>query len=195
MQRLPEPPLPLARLIPRAWAAGAISALFALLSPSEAAAQNQFSIDAEAAFPNQEGHENGWGVGARFGHEWDLVLVSVTPELGFNYHAFGGAPDADAFAVVGGGRVGLGFVLEPSAFLHAGVGHFGYDTLVGEVSQTSLAYEMGLALDLTLLPVIDIGAHGSYAGVAGDQEVEAFSWWAVGGHVTFVFEDKADRDR
>jgi hypothetical protein len=179
--------------VARAASSAAILASFQLFGAAEAAAQNQFSVDAEAAFPTSELHGNGWGLGARFGHEWDLLLVSVTPELGFNYHAFGGATDADTFAFLGGGRVGIGFVLEPSAFLHAGVGHFGYETLAGEVSHTSLAYEMGLALDLTVLPVIDVGAHGSFAGVAGGEDLEAFSWFAAGGHVTFVFDGKRDR--
>lgn len=168
-------------------------ALAAFVCASRTAhAQNEFSIDAEAAFPSDDEHGNGWGLGARFGHEWDLVLLYVTPELGVNYHSFGGATDAETFAVVGGGRVGIGFVLEPSAFLHAGVGHFGYDTLTREVSQTSIAYEMGLALDLTILPVIDLGAHASWAGVAGDDDVDPLSWFAVGGHITFEFGGDKD---
>jgi hypothetical protein len=166
-----------------------------LLIAAPAAAQNRFSIDAEAAFPADDSHDTGWGVGARFGHEWDLVLISLTPEIGANYHAFGGPPDAETFAVVAGGRVSIGFVLEPSAFLHAGIGHFGYDTTSGDVSQTSIAYEAGLALDFTLLPLIDLGAHASFAGVGGDpdNDLDAFNWFAVGGHVSFVFGGD-DRD-
>src|SRR6187402_778032 len=151
------------RLVPRAsrrsaraLAAGLFLLLACLFASGHAAAQNELSLDAEAAFPSDESHDTGWGGGVRFGHEWDLVLISLTPEIGANYHAFGGAPDAESFAVVAGGRVGISFVLKPSAFLHAGVGHFGYDTALGDVSQTSLAYEAGLALDLTMLPVIDI---------------------------------------
>lgn len=175
-----------------AFAAAAFASCW--LTSTVASAQNQLSIDAEAAFPSSDDHGSGWGVGARFGHELDLVLVSLTPELGVNYHAFSAPSDAESFAVVGGGRVAIGFVLEPSAFLHAGVGHFGYDTLTGEVSQTALAYEMGLALDFTMLPVIDFGAHASFAGVAGNEDLEALSWFAVGGHVTFVFGGDSDDD-
>jgi hypothetical protein len=166
-----------------------ITLVACLLSAEPAAAQNRFSIDGEAAFPTNEAHDTGWGVGARFGHEWDLVLIAITPEIGFNYHAFGGPPEAETFAVLAGGRVGIDFVLAPSAFLHAGVGHFGYDTTPGEVSQTSIAYEMGLALDFTLLPVIDLGVHAAYAGVGGDpdNDIDTFDWLAVGGHVSFVF--------
>src|SRR5688572_4314938 len=68
----------------------------------EARAENEFSVDAEVAFPSEEQHDNGWGIGARFGHEWDLVLVELTPEIGVNYHAFGPATDAESFAVLAG---------------------------------------------------------------------------------------------
>lgn len=170
--------------------AGAALAFAALVCTTRPAlAQNEFSVDVEAAFPSTDGVDNGWGAGARLGHEWDLVLISLTPEIGGNYHSFGGG-DASSYAVFGGGRVSIGFVLEPSAFIHAGVGHFRYDTLVGDVSQTSLAYELGLALDLTILPVIDIGAHATWAGVAGDSDIDGLNWLAVGGHITFEFDGK-----
>jgi hypothetical protein len=54
---------------------------------------------------------------------------------------------------------------------------------------------MGLALDFTLLPVVDLGAHASFAGVSGDpdEDLDAFTWFGVGGHVTFVFGDR-ERD-
>jgi hypothetical protein len=158
-----------------------------LLVAHSARAEKQISLDVEAALPANDGHDDGWGLGARVGNKWDLVLISLTPEVGFNYHAFGGSPDAEAFAVVAGGRIGIGFVIEPSAFIHAGIGHVGYGTAAGDYSRTSLAYEGGLALDLTLLPVIDIGAHAALAGIAGDADEDAFSWLALGGHVSFNF--------
>lgn len=162
--------------------------LAALFASRSASAQNQVSVDAEAAFPGNDGHDPGWGVGARFGHKWDLVLVSLTPEVGVNYHNFSGAPEASAFAAVAGGRISIGAILQPSAFIHAGIGHVGYDrAVVADYSRTSLAYEGGLALDLTILPVIDIGAHATLAGITGDADEDGFSWLAVGGHVSVNF--------
>jgi hypothetical protein len=158
-----------------------------------ASAQGQFSLDAEAAYPTNEAYDDGFGFGARFGHEWDLALVSIIPEIGVNYHLFDGPLDADALAVLAGGRVAIGFVIEPSAFIHAGIGHYDADTTGAEISETGLAYEMGLALDFTLLPVVDFGAHAAYAGIAGDDDegLGAFEWLALGGHVTFVFDERA----
>jgi hypothetical protein len=153
-----------------------------VLTPSLAAAQNKLSFDAGAAFPAASGNDDGWGVGVRFGHEWDLLLLSITPEIGVSYHDFSGPNDATTFAGFGGGRVGIGFILEPSVFLHAGVGHLG-----GVVRHTSLAYDLGAALDITAIPVIDFGPHVMLSGIAGDENTEAFSWLEIGGHLTFNF--------
>lgn len=174
--------------------ASACALVSCLLAPGIASAQSQFSVDVEGNYPSDDAFDDGLGVGARFGHEWDLVLLHLTPELGVNYHTFDGPPDADAFAVLAGGRLGIGFVIEPSAFLHAGIGHYNYETSGSDVSETNLAYEMGLALDFTLLPVIDFGAHAALAGIAGDETHDSFDWLALGGHVTFVFDDDDRRD-
>jgi hypothetical protein len=153
-----------------------------VLTPGSAAAQNKLSFDAGAAFPSSSGSDDGWGLGMRFGHEWDLLLLSITPEIGLSYHDFSGPNDATTFAVFGGGRVGIGFILEPSVFLHAGVGHLG-----GVVRQTSLAYDLGAAVDITAIPVIDFGPHVMLSGIAGDENSDAFSWLEIGGHLTLNF--------
>jgi hypothetical protein len=164
-------------------------AVVVLAHAGVASAQNKLSFDAEAAFPSRAAHDTGWGVGLRAGHTWDLLLLSLTPELGGSYHAFGGGPEARTLSGVAGARVGVGFILEPSVFTHFGVGHFGYDTTPGAVSHTSLTYDFGAALDLTLLPVIDLGAHIDYARILGDS-IASFSWIAIGAHITFKLDKK-----
>jgi hypothetical protein len=153
-----------------------------VLTPNLASAQNQLSFDAGAVFPSTSGSDDGWGLGMRFGHDWDLLLLSITPEIGLRYNNFSGPADATTFAVFGGGRVGINFVLKPSVFAHAGVGH-----LSGDVSQTSLAYDVGAAVDLTLIPVVDFGPHVLLGGIAGDENTKSFSWLEIGGHLTFNF--------
>jgi hypothetical protein len=48
---------------------------------------------------------------------------------------------------------------------------------------------VGAALDITVLPVIDFGVHATFAGIAGNDEIDPFSWIAVGGHVAFAFNE------
>src|SRR5690349_22281387 len=137
--------LPLALRLAPLCAAGLVFS-----APRPAYAQNQLSFEAGADFPSASGSDDGYGLGMRFGHQWDLLLVTLTPEIGLRYSNFSGPADATTFSVVGGGRVGIGFVLEPSVFMHAGVGH-----LSGAAPHTSLAYDLGAAVDITALPVVD----------------------------------------
>jgi hypothetical protein len=170
-------------------AAGVCMALGVLAAARPAHATGKLAVDLEAAFPGDiPDAESGWGAGLRFGNEWNLVLIKLTPEIQGNYHAFGGSSDATQFGVMAGGRVGVGLILQPSVFAHAGIGHFGYTTATRDVSQTSLAYDLGLALDITALPLLDFGAHVSMNGVSGDDEAKSFAWYAVGGHVALSFQ-------
>jgi hypothetical protein len=162
--------------------ASAVAAGTWLTAPA-ARAENKLSFDAGAAFPKGAGNDDGFGLGLRYGHEWDLAIISLVPELGVGYHAFGGRNDADVVTVFGGGRIAVGFVLEPSVYAHAGVGHVATDT----TSFTSLAYDVGAALDLTAIPMVAFGPHLTLAGVAGNESRPAFSWLEIGGHLTFGF--------
>jgi hypothetical protein len=47
-------------------------------------------------------------------------------------------------------------------------------------------YDVGGALDLTLVPVVDVGVHAGYSQIAGGA-FEPFDWVDVGAHVTFTF--------
>lgn len=161
-----------------------LAALLVLGLPRTAHAQNQLSLEAAAAFPSAHGADNGFGLGARFGHQWRIPLLSIVPELGFRYDHFSGPASRAAWAIYGGGRVGIGFIIQPSVFLHAGVGHEG-----GPQPGTSLAYDLGAALDVTAFPVIDFGPQLVYAGIAGSGSRDAISWLELGGHLTFNFGD------
>jgi hypothetical protein len=164
-------------------ACGAVAVAIIVLQAAPAQAENKLSLDAGAAFPTGAGNDDGFGVGLRYGHEWDLAILSLVPELGLGYHAFGGPNDADAFTIYGGGRIAIGFVLEPSVYAHAGVGHVATDA----TSFTSLAYDVGAALDLTAIPMVAFGPHLTLSGVAGNENRRAFSWMEIGGHITFGF--------
>jgi opacity protein-like surface antigen len=176
---------------PRRPAAKAVCSAAALLATlalaSTAHAQNQIAVDVEAAWADDPEDDSGFGVGVRAGHVWDIAVLELTPEFGASYHDFDGAPNASAWNLMAGGRFGIDLLIQPSVYAHAGVGHFGYDLPTREVSHTSLAYDVGVALDLTLLPVIDIGAHATVAGIAGGENVDPFSWLAIGGHIAFSF--------
>jgi hypothetical protein len=57
-----------------------------------------------------------------------------------------------------GGRIRFLKILEPGLFAQVGVGNISGDN---RYSLTGIAMDMGVTLDLTILPLIDIGIHGA----------------------------------
>jgi hypothetical protein len=159
----------------------ALTLTLAVLAPRTAHAQTKLAIDLGADLPSASGNDDGWGAGLRLGRQWNLTLLKLVPEIGFDYHSFGGSADTTAFRFVGGGRFGIDLGVEPIVFAHAGIGHWS----AADASQTSLGYDIGAALDLTILPVVSFGAHVMETGIAGSNGTSAFTWVEIGGHVSF----------
>jgi hypothetical protein len=54
----------------------------------------------------------------------------------------------------------------------------------------ALAYDAGVTLDFTLLPVLDVGAHAAYNGLASSHEHDGVHWISAGAHVSVRFIDR-----
>lgn len=134
--------------------------------------------------------EPGGGVDVYFGPRLDLTLLTLTTEISGGFHDFGGDLDPAIYRLGAGGRLGLGAVIRPSVFAHIGVGHLRFDQpLTGDRDgRTNLAVDVGAALDFTLLPLVDLGVHGSYNVLTASDDEPAFEWVQAGVHLTFVFE-------
>jgi hypothetical protein len=142
------------------------------------------ALDMDFAAPLTDSESNPGGGGAlRFGRKYSLILLSLTPEVGFGYHQFGGSSDATLYRGFVGGRVGIGAIVEPSAFVHVGVGKLDRTTN----DRWAPVADVGLALDLTLLPLINLGVHGAYNTVLPRSEYRAFGWLSVGIHAALVW--------
>lgn len=124
----------------------------------------------------------GGGGTLRFGYKLDLAVCSITPEVGAAYYAFGGTSEPNLFGGVGGVRIGFLKVIEPSLFAHVG-----YVNLEAYgVDQGNPLVDAGLALDFTLLPLIDVGVHGAYSAVLV-KDANAFDWARFGAHAALQF--------
>jgi hypothetical protein len=123
---------------------------------------------------------SGVGGALRLGHEYDLLLVSLTPELMGTLHDFSGPSDPLVFSGMGGGRLTLGKVIEPGVFAHVGVGHASMPL----DSRTGLAFDLGATVDLTLIPAVDLGVQGAYDLVAWQRE--SFDRFRAGAHVVYA---------
>jgi hypothetical protein len=133
---------------------------------------------------------DGTGVGIDFllGKRLDLTLVTLGTELLFGVHSFAGADEAKAYRALAGANLGVGSILRPSVFAHIGVGHIAVaEDAFPDQSRTALAGDVGVALDFTLLPVLDIGVQGSYNAIRGTSSTDPFRWFQGGVHATLVF--------
>jgi hypothetical protein len=130
---------------------------------------------------DEPGRADGFGGALRIGQELDLFLVSLTPELGGSYHAFNGTADSRIYAGFLGGRLAFGKIVEPSIFGHVGVGR-----LEGAEAHTAPLMDAGLALDLTILPLIDLGLHAGYNVMLPTENDSALKWLNFGVHAALV---------
>jgi len=153
------------------------------------AGSTKAALDLEYIFVRGEALDNGGGGALRLGREFDAVLVSITPEIGGSYHALNGVIDASLYRGFAGVRLSLGKVIEPGIYAHVGYGHVSFDEVAGafDESHGAFSYDVGATLDFTLLPVLDVGAHGAYNGLAGDAESRQINWVNAGGHVSVQF--------
>jgi hypothetical protein len=126
--------------------------------------------------------ESGGGGALRVGRQLGLILIKLTPELGGSYHAFSGDGDAQLYSGFVGARLGVGAVIEPSIYGHVGVAH-----ISGFERRTAPLLDAGLALDFTLLPLIDLGLHAGYNVMLPRQNVPAFKFVTLGAQAALVF--------
>jgi hypothetical protein len=108
-------------------------------------------------------------------------LVSLTPEFGGGYHSFGGSDATKIYTGFLGGRFGVGKIVEPSIFGHLGVGH-----VSGIENRTAPVMDAGLALDFTLLPLIDLGLHGGYNVMMPRNDGSALKFITLGAQAALV---------
>jgi hypothetical protein len=145
--------------------------------------KTHIAVDFDFTTPVSENSTNSGGGGAiRLGQKFDLLVISFTPELGGGYHGFGGNDDRKLYSGFLGGRLGFGKILEPSIFGHLGVGR-----LEGLQARTAPILDAGVALDLTILPLIDLGVHGAYNVMMPKDDGSAFKFVTLGAHAALVF--------
>lgn len=167
---------------------GAVGALLTWSAPVLASVP--FAVDANYAQPLLvEDATHGFGGQLRLGSRLDLKILTLDSEIvagGVAFYDANGDPAAQSFHGLLGPRLGILWGLRPSVFSHLGIGHTNFERAN---SQTSLAGDLGLALDITFLPVIDIGGQAAWNFVAGDSSSPQTQYLTAGLHITFVGKD------
>lgn len=145
-------------------------------------ARFMLGLDLDYAYAiDEESITSGGGGALRVGAELDLILITLIPEGYFSHHAFDGL-DASVTTGKVGGRLRIGKILEPGLFAHVGIASLS----AGGVSNAAPAFDGGFTLDLTLLPLIDIGAHATYSAVFATEDSNAFHYALFGLHAALV---------
>jgi hypothetical protein len=152
-----------------------------------ARADTAIAADFEARVPLAiDDISSGPGFGIRLGQQLHLPLITLTPEIGFNWGSFSDGPTL--YRGILGARIGLGEILRFGVMAHIGFGHYSWTIATVDESHTGFTLDGGLFLDLTVLPLIDIGVHASYARISGDSEkgLEPVQWLAFGLHAALI---------
>lgn len=144
-------------------------------------ARFMLGVDLDYVFAATLDSINAGGGGAlRVGSELDLMVVTLIPEGYFSYHTFDGS-DLDVMSGRLGGRLRIGKIVEPGIFAHVGVAH-----VDGVAEYTAPALDGGVTLDVTVIPLIDIGVHAAYDAVLRTAGSPPFSHATFGLHAALV---------
>jgi hypothetical protein len=166
-----------------------VGALWHAATPSQAHAGFTIGADLESSIPvDQTALSAGPSWAVRVGTQLHVPLLVLTPEIGFNMASFnsdikdGGA---NVYRGIAGIRAGVGEALRVGAYGHIGFAHIARTLRVQDLDHTGFTFDVGAFLDLTIIPLIDIGVHIGYGNAAG--EIESLQWLAAGVHAALVF--------
>jgi hypothetical protein len=166
----------------------ACAALIALaLVPNPARADFLVGVDVDGVEPFEDGAAFGGGFGLRLGAQFHVPLIALTPELAFTYAKFGDDYGPAIYRGMIGGRAAIGEIIRIGVYGHIGLGSFDVDVDDADPSGTDVTYDVGLALDFTLIPFLNLGVHAAYNSFGEDDQRDAFEWLTTGAHVEFVF--------
>jgi hypothetical protein len=134
-------------------------------------------FDAGTLLSPPPGAKNGWGFAGTAGYRFGLGPVFLQPEAMGQYLVFPfDMTDAlHTTRVLGGARFGLGAMVQPQIFGHAGVGWLG-SGLDGP------AFDVGFALGFKLIPLLRFGAQVGYNVVTIRSADLATKWIEYGVH-------------
>ena len=170
------------RLLP-ALLAGTVT----LVAAEDAHAKSGTSIGVDLDYTNaikEPAVGAGTGFNVRLGYKLDLIAVQLTPEIGGAYHGFSGDAGAKFSQGIVGGRLSFLKVLEPGIYAHLGYGHL---AVAGGDGRSGATADAGVTLDLTILPLIDLGVHGGYNGMLKSGDYPAFDSYVLGVHGALIF--------
>jgi len=164
-----------------------LASTVALLATRGAQAKSGIAIGADLDYTDaveESAVGGGSGFNVRLGYKLDLVGIQLTPELGGAYHGFSGDLGPKFSQGIVGARLSFLKVLEPGIYAHLGYGNL---SVAGREGRSGATADAGVTLDLTMLPLVDVGIHGGYNGMLKSEDYPAFDSYVVGIHGAVIF--------
>ena len=167
---------------------GSATLLVTLLGAPSTQAKTAIGLDLDYAVPIDSDVNSGGGFAIRVGQQFHPPLIVLVPELVFASHSFSD-DGPTVYEGLAGLRFGLGEVIRPGVFAHLGIGR-----TTGWAKDTGFSYDGGAFLDLTILPLLDLGVHGAYnrmnlgdVRLPNNESVAALQWITLGVHAALIF--------
>jgi hypothetical protein len=157
--------------------------LSATAAPAQA--ELQLGADLDYALPLDSSADSGGGFAVRVGYQVHVPFAVLTSELAFNYENFSGTLGPTVYRGLAGLRLGLGEVLRVGPSAHLGVGRLAIDGGLATIARTGFTYDVGLFLDLTAIPILNVGVHAAYNQMP-DGGGQSFQWMTFGAHVELI---------
>ncbi len=134
----------------------------------------------------------GPAVAVRFGYELPIPVVRIVPEAQLGYASFSaddknGNPTQQILTGRAGLRLGIGGVIGPALFAHVGFGDISGEGSDFVIEKSGLSYDVGLSVDFTLLPLLNLGIHGAWNALEEDDPKATFQWLDFGIHAELNF--------
>ncbi|HVY46259.1 MAG TPA: hypothetical protein VHB21_10290 [Minicystis sp.] len=150
-------------------------AAFALVAAPRAAHAGDFAVGADGGVlvPTDGNISTGFDLGGRFGYRAHLGPLWLQPEIQGGYMKLGSAGLGRA---TGGARFGLGGLLQPQVFAHAGAA-FG--------DANGFSFDAGGALDVKL-SIFFAGVHGAVGYLDAGKLSGTVTWIDIGPHAGFL---------
>lgn len=133
----------------------------------------------------------GGGLKLRAGEQIRFPGLRFTPEVGYAYdHLWASDNLGDGYdwsinRLFAGARLGFGRVLVPTIYAHLGYGWRQTDAAYATGDNGGLAFDLGGALDLHVVPHLGFGLHLEYSQLVLSSDTP--QWIAIGGHMDIAF--------
>jgi hypothetical protein len=178
-------------MISRGGVALAVLSLASVASWSRqaAAADTPVALDLHYVAPTSKGADGGAGIAGRIGRRFGSKPWVITPELQLAYETFGGPFEPRLYRGLAGLRVGYDIVaVRPGLYGHGGIARSQFDDIAAPgLGHTAITYDIGAFLDVTLLPLVNVGAHFAFNQMLdGNNGKDGVKWLAIGLHAELV---------